>query len=164
MIMGDQIAFFCLTQTMLFFLFLISFRFRSNSKDWFLDGTFKSSPFQFMQLYTVQVLRNHRNIVGAYELLPNKRKTRYVETLTKLQRLTHNTIPHSLITDFESSKLSALNQIYPWIVQLGCLFHLAKNALDMCKTLDYNRTTVRIHYLEVIFTWYLLLASFQLRT
>ena len=36
-------------------------------------------------------------------------------------------MPHSLMTDFESSMLSALNQIYPGIRQVGCLFHLAKN-------------------------------------
>ena len=79
-----------------------------------------------MQLYTVQVLRNHRNIVGAYELLLNKRRTRYVETLTELQRLTYNTIPHSLMTDVELSKLSALNQIYPWIAQLKVFISFGK--------------------------------------
>ena len=80
-----------------------------------------------MQLYTVHGLTNHRNIVGAHALLPNKRRTLYVEMLTEVQRVTHNAMPHSLMTDFESSMLNALNQIYPGIAQVGCLFHLAKN-------------------------------------
>ena len=89
------------------------FRFLSNAQDRFWDGTFKSSRVQSMQLYTVRGLTNHRNIVGAYALLPNKRRTLYVEMLTEVQRVTHNAMPHSLMIDFESSTLSALNQIYP---------------------------------------------------
>ena len=103
------------------------FRFLRNSQDWFFDGTFKSRPVQFMQLYTVHGLTNYRNIVGAYALLPNQRRTTYVEILTEVLRLTPNAIPHSIMTDFESSMLSALSQIYPGIPQVGCLFHLAKN-------------------------------------
>ena len=91
------------------------FRFLSNAQDRF-DGTFKSRPVQFMQLHTVRGLTNHRNIVGAYALLPNKRRAlRNVEMLTEVQHVTHNAMPHSLMTDFESSMLSALNQIYPGI-------------------------------------------------
>ena len=103
------------------------FRFLSNSQDWFLDGTFKSSPVQFMQFYTVQGLTNHRNIVGAYALLSNKRRATYVEMLTEIQRLTHNAMPHSLMTDFELIMLSALSQIYAGIPQVVCFFHLTKN-------------------------------------
>ena len=65
-----------------------------------------------MQLYTVHGLTNHRNIVGAYALLPNKWRATYVEMSTEVQWLTHNAIPHSLMTDFESSMLSALNQMF----------------------------------------------------
>ena len=92
--------------------------FLSNAQDRFLEGTFKSSPVQSMQLSTVRGLTNHRNIVGAYALLPNKRRTLYVEMLTEVQRVTHNAMPHSLMTNFESSMLSALNQIYPGITQV----------------------------------------------
>ena len=84
------------------------FRFLSNSQAWFWTEHLKS-PGQFMQLYTVHGLTNHRNIVGAYTLLPNKSRATYVEMLTKVQRVTHNAIPHSLMTDFESRMLSALN-------------------------------------------------------
>ena len=118
-----------------------------------------------MQLYTVHGLTNHRNIVGAYALLPNKRRATYVEMLTEVQRLTRNAIPHSLMTDFESSMLSALNQIYPGIPQVGCLFHLAKNIFRRVQDIGlHNRSTLRIHYSEVIFVWYLRLASFQFTT
>ena len=78
-----------------------------------------SSPVQFMQLYTVDGLTSHQNIVGGYALLPNKRRATYVEMLTEVQRLTHNAMSHSLMTDFESSILSALNKIYPGIPQVG---------------------------------------------
>ena len=101
--------------------------FLSNAQDRFWNRTFKSSRVQSMQLYTVRELTNHRNIVGAYALLPNKRRTLYVEMLTEVQRVTHNAMPHSLMIDFESCMLIALNQIYPGITQVGCLFHLAKN-------------------------------------
>ena len=47
--------------------------------------------------------------------------------LTEVLRLIRNAIPHSLMTDFQSSMLSALSQIYLGIPQVGCLFHLAKN-------------------------------------
>ena len=80
-----------------------------------------------MQLYTANRLRNHQNIVGAYALLPNKRRATCVEMLTEVQRLTRNAMPHSLMTDFESSMLIALNQIYPGIPQIGRLFHLVKD-------------------------------------
>ena len=42
-----------------------------------------------MQLYSVHRLTNHRNIVGAYALLQNKKRATYVEMLTEVQRLTH---------------------------------------------------------------------------
>ena len=60
------------------------FRFIGNSNDWFMDRAFKSCPVQFMQLYTVHGLTDHRNIVGAYALLPNKRMATYAEMLTEV--------------------------------------------------------------------------------
>ena len=74
-----------------------------------------------------RISKNHRNIVTPDALLPNKRRATYVETLTEVQQLTYNAMPHSLMTEFESIMLSALNQIYPGIPQVGYLFHLAKN-------------------------------------
>ena len=87
-----------------------------HNLSWFLDGTFKSSLVQFMELCAVHRLTNHRNIVGAYALFPNKRRATYVEMITEAPRLTYNAMPQSLMTDFEPSMLSELNQIYPGIL------------------------------------------------
>ena len=92
-----------------------------------------------MQLYTVHGLTNHQNIVGAYALLPNKRRAMYVEMLTEVQRLTDNAMPHSLMTELESSMLSVLNQIYLGITQVGCLFHLAKNVFRRVQDLGLQQ-------------------------
>ena len=117
-----------------------------------------------MQLYTVHRLTNYRSIAGPYAPLPNKRKATYVEMLTEVQRQTHKAMLHSLMTDFESSMLSALNRIYPAITQVGCLFHLSMRVFrPVIITLDYKRTTLRIHYSEVIFARYLCLGSFWFR-
>ena len=34
--------------------------------NWIMDGTFKSSPVQFTQLYTIHGLSAGRNVVGSY--------------------------------------------------------------------------------------------------
>ena len=95
-----------------------------------------------MQLYTVHGLTNHGNIVGAYALLPNKRRAENIEMLTEIQRLTRNAMPHSLMADFESSMLSALNQIYSGIPQVGCLFHLAKNVFRRLQDIGLQQNYV----------------------
>ena len=76
-----------------------------------------------MQLCTVHGLKNHRNIVEPYTMLPNKRRVTYVEMSTEV-RQKHNALSHSLTTGFESIMLSALKQTYPGIPQVGFLFHL----------------------------------------
>ena len=80
-----------------------------------------------MYLYKVHGLTNYRNIVESYALLQNKRRDAYVETSTEVQRLTHNVMPHSLMTDSESGMPTSLNQFYRSTRQVRCLFHLPKN-------------------------------------
>ena len=62
--------------------------------------------------------------------------------VTEIQRLTRNAMPHSLMADFESSMLSALNQIYSGIPQVGCLFHLAKNVFKRLQDIRLQQNYV----------------------
>ena len=119
MIIGDQIAFFCLAQMKVFVSFAIH-------RAGFWTEHLNQAQFNLCNC-TSSMVNKPSNIVGAHALLPNKRRATYIEMLTELQWLTHNAMPHSLMTGFESSILIALNQIYRSIPQVGCLFHLAKN-------------------------------------
>ena len=70
-----------------------SLRFFANADNWFMGGTFKFSPLQFTQLYTIHGFSSGRNVVGAYALLPDKRTVTYAEMLTQIQRLMNNVVP-----------------------------------------------------------------------
>ena len=96
-----------------------SLDFLSNSSNWFMDGTFKVSPPQFKQLYTVHGLSVGRHVVGAYALLPNKRLETYQEMLR--QHLMNRLLCQSIM-----SMIGAISNIYPLVPQGGCLFHLSK--------------------------------------
>ena len=107
-----------------------------------MDGTFKVSPPQFKQLYTIHALVNGRNIVGAYALLPNKQRETYEEFLVEIRRLTNNADPQSIMIDFEASMLAAIGHIYRNSTNVGCLFHLSKNIFRHVQSLGLQETYV----------------------
>ena len=104
-----------------------SFQFLENIENWFMDRTLSTAPPQFAQQYTVHGLSNGKNIVGTDCLLANKRMETYVELLSRIQLLTNQVVPESIITDFEQFMTGAIAQAYPLTVQKGCLFHLSKS-------------------------------------
>ncbi len=104
-----------------------SLDFLQITPDWYMDGTFKVTPPQFKQLYTIHGIRNGAHAVGAYALLPDKRETTYVEMLSELQTLTNNVSPNTIMTDFERAAMNAFNTVYPQTEQSSCLFHLSRN-------------------------------------
>ena len=87
---------------------------------------FLTVPPQFAQLYTVHGLSHGRQIVGGYELLPNKRLDTYNEFLTEIRNLRNHANPRSVMINFEQSMMGALDQVYPVVPQKGRLFHLSK--------------------------------------
>ena len=52
----------------------------ADNGDWFMDGTFKTVPSLFTQLYTIHGFRLNNAIPSVYVLLRNKKKT-YVRML-----------------------------------------------------------------------------------
>ena len=63
-----------------------------------------------------------------------------MKLLSEVQLLTYNAMTHSLLTDFEPRMRSALNQIYPDIPQVGCLFHLSKNVFKHVQYIGLTHT------------------------
>ena len=50
----------------------------SGNKEWFVDGTFKSCPDNFYQIFTVHCLDNEITVPCIYALLPDKKQDTYV--------------------------------------------------------------------------------------
>lgn len=98
-----------------------------KSKHWFADGTFKSSPVLFFQIYTIHVLINDDTIIPTvYALLPNKTQDIYTLLLSKIKEINPNLNPETIMTDFEHSSLIAFKNIFPNIKQSGCFFHFTQ--------------------------------------
>lgn len=99
-----------------------------NYSDWFADGTFKTSPLIFSQVYTIHVLIKENIIIPTiYALLPNKTEETYIRLLTTLKEIKPNLNPKSIMTDFERSAINAFKYVFPNIKQNGCHFHFAQS-------------------------------------
>lgn len=100
-----------------------------NGKTFFFDGTFKSCPKQFSQLYTVHVDWNsttyETNIYPViYALLPDKTEATYSLLLRQLKTWCPEWNPEIIKLDFEMSAMKAVQSQFPQVKLSGCNFHL----------------------------------------
>lgn len=87
---------------------------------WYADGTFKSSPSIFAQLYTIHGAP-HTNIVPTvYALLPKKTEATYITLLEKLNEFNPNLKPKSIMLDFEQAAINAFKKVFQNISVRGC--------------------------------------------
>ncbi|KAM7310185.1 zinc finger protein Xfin [Ixodes scapularis] len=99
------------------------------------DGTFKTVPRQFYQLYTLYGVKEFqgRNIFFpfAFSLLSSKTEDAYLHLFNALlltcQRHGFVLSPGFIITDFEIAAINALRQVFQASVLHGCFFHLSHN-------------------------------------
>ena len=103
-----------------------------SSDHMFADGTFKSSPSPFTQLYSIHtgssVLNNTLPVL--YALLPNKSKATYIAFFNDLRNICsqYDLIlnPRLITVDFEQSCLKSLQNVFPNSEVKGCNFHFNK--------------------------------------
>ena len=98
-----------------------------QSADWFGDGTFKTVPEIFYQLYTVHALVSNNVFPCIYALLPNKTQATYTRLFQELSNVTNGASPSSLLIDFEKAAQNAFEAVHPNADVSGCFFHLCKN-------------------------------------
>lgn len=114
-----------------------------RSRTWFLDGTFKTSPSLFTQIFTILGLRRRRrNIVHGYgeglavplvyALLTRKTTEQYAAVLRVVQRALdeYNLTqcdPKRFTCDFEKSILNACADVFPAVDMSCCFFHLSQS-------------------------------------
>jgi hypothetical protein len=93
----------------------------------FVDGTFKTTPEPFTQIYSI-----HGKVLGkvvplVYALLPNKNRRSYDRLLEELKRLLPNLNPRSIMLDYEAAAIGALSGAFPHAQLTGCFFHLGQS-------------------------------------
>ncbi|XP_078539560.1 uncharacterized protein LOC144824317 [Lissotriton helveticus] len=97
-----------------------------NSPIWMMDGTFKSTPHPFFQIYTVHANINNTTVPLVYDLLPDKQSSTYTEFLSVLKSKTMNKSPAKVIIDFELAMISTITKLYPETQNQGCFFHFSQ--------------------------------------
>ena len=103
----------------------------AESPIWFCDGTFKTSPRLFAQVYTIHGMIENVCFPFVYALLPGKSKEVYttlfreVTVIAEENDITLN--PRNIMTDFELAAMNAIRGQFPNARISGCLFHLGQN-------------------------------------
>lgn len=99
-----------------------------------MDGTFKTVPNIFLQMYTIHAPVggvNSRILPLVYVLMSSKNQLCYEPLFEDLIEISDNygfeLNPKCIITDFEKAAINAVSQIFPQCIQKGCFFHLGQN-------------------------------------
>uniref|UniRef100_A0A914DAC1 MULE transposase domain-containing protein n=1 Tax=Acrobeloides nanus TaxID=290746 RepID=A0A914DAC1_9BILA len=100
-----------------------------DTVDWLGDGTFKSAPKPFSQVFTVHAKwrDTHRTIPCFYILLPDKSEDTYVAMFLEIRRLVNDNAPSTFSIDFEKSLINAIIRVFPAADIRGCYFHFSQN-------------------------------------
>ena len=97
-----------------------------NSAHWFIDGTFKTVPSLYTQLYTIHCLTSGQIVPCIYALLPDKREATYRRVIAGLLHARPNLQPQSVLVDYERAAVNALQNAFPQTNVKGCFFHLSQ--------------------------------------
>lgn len=110
-----------------------------QSRTWFIDGTFRTAPHIFTQIFTIQGLRRRAgkpdeesSLPFIYALLTSKKKEDYAEVLRAVRDATaHFNVAHCnpqrIMSDFELSIIQACREVYPQVPIATCFFHLSQS-------------------------------------
>lgn len=93
----------------------------------YMDGTFKTSPAPFSQIYVILSERGGFVFPILYALLPNKQQSTYTRLFIKIKALWPTFNPSSISIDFETAVINSIRSEFPNATIFGCFFHLIKN-------------------------------------
>ncbi|CAM4831054.1 unnamed protein product [Rotaria magnacalcarata] len=96
-----------------------------QNKHWFADGTFKRSPDDYYQFFTLHAMMTNAVIPLVYGLLIGKSNDDYNQFFQKIFEL-DNFQPKSIRTDFESGTIKSVKGMLPNILHKGSLFHFSQ--------------------------------------
>lgn len=99
-----------------------------------MDGTFKTTPPHFHQLYTIHGTRLElperkpgKAVPAIFMLLPDKTEATYQRAFNQLSLLLPGWAPYRVMLDFERAAINAVRALWPNSLITGCFFHLNQN-------------------------------------
>ena len=102
-----------------------SYCFIKYAKIWLVDGTFKSCPSSFQQLYTIHGFLYGKCYPPVYVLSLSKTKSNYIRIFKQLN-LKCDESPEIIISDFEIAVFEAAQIVFPNVDCSGCIFHFGQ--------------------------------------
>lgn len=98
----------------------------------FIDGTFRTAPFPYMQFVTIHGLYHGHVIPLVFALLTNKTVGLYRQLFSHLKRYTRRVTgralrPVNIVLDFEQAILLAVETELPGTRLSGCYFHFTQS-------------------------------------
>lgn len=117
-----------------------------ESQEFYGDGTFKSCPSPFVQLYTIHVdtgsTVNHTNIIPVvYALMNNKTMQSYSILIKMIKSQLPDWNPTKFKFDYENAAMNAIANVFPSIIVKGCYYHFNKVIFKKGKSLNMTTRT-----------------------
>ncbi|CAB4439709.1 unnamed protein product [Rhizophagus irregularis] len=122
-------------EKVLIFTTTSNIKYLAQSNFWLADGTFKTVPTIFRQLYTIHGSigsnENSRIMPLVYALMSNKSEVAYRALFQELIDFGYehdvDLQPQFIITDFEIAAINAIRAEFQGVQNKGCHFHLSQN-------------------------------------
>ena len=92
-----------------------------------MDGTFKTSPELFFEVYTIHSCTANWVLPCVYALLPNKQQATCHRLFEILKEHQNALGPQNVIVDFKPAVLNAIDASFPDSSKKGCFFHFKRN-------------------------------------
>jgi hypothetical protein len=96
-------------------------------RSWYMDGTFRSCPSLFGQVFTIHIIDKLISIQMVYALLPNKQQNTYNRLFRALIEAKDQLNPNKILTDFELAILNAIDETFPGVDKKGCFYHFSQS-------------------------------------
>lgn len=122
-------------EKIMIFCTISNFQYLQEAEYWIMDGTFKTVPRLFQQMYTIHALvgrgDNARVLPMIYALMTSKSEECYNELFHEVITLSEEAnqvlSPPLILTDFEKAAINATQSEFPDSINKGCFFHLCQN-------------------------------------
>ena len=104
------------------------------SQHWLADGTFKTAPILFQQVYVIHALHGGPNplldarlLPSLFILLPNKMQVMYTSMWEQVNLICPHAQPLCMLMVFEKAAINSFQQVWQNTEVKGCFFHLTQN-------------------------------------